>query len=165
MTKHRDPDALIASYLADGMEVLPDRVADAVLDEVHRTRQRAVFGPWRTRSTFKAVLGAAAVLAVLLLAGTLYLGQRGQPAVVAGPSQTPIARPSEVAPSEMPSPVATPRPAAVIAYINLVGRGTMMQGPTPGCGSWARTEVLPTSCSRMAWAYRVVWPGRRMGLT
>ena len=28
------------------MEVLPDRVVDAVLDEVHRTRQRAVFGPW-----------------------------------------------------------------------------------------------------------------------
>ena len=53
MTKPRDPEALLSAYLADGMEVLPDRVVDSVLDEVHRTRQRAVVGPWRTRSMFK----------------------------------------------------------------------------------------------------------------
>ncbi len=40
MTKPRDPEALLSAYLADGMEVLPDRVVDSVLDEVHRTRQR-----------------------------------------------------------------------------------------------------------------------------
>ena len=56
MTTPRDPDALLVAYLADGMEVLPDRVVDAVLDEVHRTRQRAVFDPWRTRSMFKIAL-------------------------------------------------------------------------------------------------------------
>jgi Kelch motif len=100
MTKHRDPDALIASYLADGMEVLPDRVADAVLDEVHRTRQRAVFGPWRTRSMFKTALGAAAVFAALLLGGTIYLGQRGQPAVVAGPSSSPPLQSSPTPPPQ-----------------------------------------------------------------
>ena len=47
MTRHREPDELLDAYLAEGMQVLPDRVVDAVLDEVHRTRQRAVFGPWR----------------------------------------------------------------------------------------------------------------------
>ena len=84
MTTPRDPDALLVAYLADGMEVLPDRVVDAVLDEVHRTRQRAVFDPWRTRSMFKIALGAAAVLAVLVLGGSFFLFQRGQPAIVVG---------------------------------------------------------------------------------
>ena len=40
MTTPRDPDALLAAYLAVGMEVLSDRVVDSILDEVHRTRQR-----------------------------------------------------------------------------------------------------------------------------
>ena len=35
-----------------------------ILAEVHRTRQRTVFSPWRTRSTFEAVLAVAAVVAV-----------------------------------------------------------------------------------------------------
>ena len=56
MTTPRDPDALLAAYLAEGMEVLPDRVVDAVLDEAHRTRQRAVFGPWRTLPMIKTGL-------------------------------------------------------------------------------------------------------------
>ena len=51
MTKPRDPEALLTTYLLEGMGVLPDRVVDAVLDEVHRTRQRTVFGPRRTVST------------------------------------------------------------------------------------------------------------------
>ena len=90
MTKPRDPDALLSAYLADGMEVLPDRVVDSVLDEVHRTRQRAVFGPWRTRSMSRTALGAAAVVAVLALGGAFFVIQRGQPAV-GGPSPTPSA--------------------------------------------------------------------------
>ena len=48
-TPRRDHEALLSAYLAVGMEVLPDGVVDAVLDEVHRTRQRTVIGPWRTR--------------------------------------------------------------------------------------------------------------------
>ena len=63
MTKPRDPEALLSAYLAEGMEVLPDRVADAVLDEVHRTRQRAVFGRWRTRSISRVAFAAVAVVA------------------------------------------------------------------------------------------------------
>ena len=35
MTRHREPDELLDAYLAEGMQVLPDRVVDAVLDEVH----------------------------------------------------------------------------------------------------------------------------------
>ncbi|MEP6639219.1 MAG: hypothetical protein ABJC39_07695 [Chloroflexota bacterium] len=109
MTTLRNPDALLAAYLVDGMDALPERVADAVLDEVHRTRQWAVFGPLRTRSTFQVGLGAAAVVGVLVVGGAFFI-QRGQPSVgpgatavasshpsqpaVVGPSATPAARPS-----------------------------------------------------------------------
>jgi len=107
MTKPRDPDALLSTYLAVGMEVLPERVVDSVLDEVHRTRQRAVFGPWRTRSMFRTALGAAAVVAVVALGGALLITRPSQPAI-GGPSPTPTMHPSEseqavVGPNATPS--------------------------------------------------------------
>ena len=86
MTTPRDPDSLLAAYLADGIDVLPDRVVDAVLDEAHRTRQRVVFGPRRTpvmNSTFKVILAAAAVIAVVV-AGISLLPRND--AAVGGPS-------------------------------------------------------------------------------
>ena len=98
MTTPRDPDSLLSAYLADGIDVLPDRVVDAVLDEAHRTRQRVVFGPRRTpvmNSTFKVILAAAAVIAVVV-AGINFLPRND--AAVGGPSS-----PSTSA-SPLPSP-------------------------------------------------------------
>lgn len=110
MTKPRDLDALVSAYLADGMSVLSDRVVDAVLDEVHRTRQRAGFRPWRNRSMFKTALGAAAAVAVLVLGTGLWLGGLF-------PADN-TARPSAPAPSEMvtpgPSPSPSPEPTLAI---------------------------------------------------
>lgn len=114
MTKPRDPDALLAAFLADGMEVLPDRVVDAVLDEIHRTRQRAVFGPWRTRSISRTAVGAAAAVAVLIVGSALYLNRPAQPAVVGGPSQTPGASASPTAgPSSSVVPFRAPAWTAI----------------------------------------------------
>ena len=114
MTKPRDPEALLSAYLAVGMEVLPDRVVDAVLHEVHRTRQQAAFGPWRTRSMFRSAFSGAAVVAVLVVAGAFVVIQRGQPAV-AGPSPTAAAtsvpsQPAVVGPSSTPRPTPTVPP-------------------------------------------------------
>jgi hypothetical protein len=102
MTRQREPDELLDAYLAEGMHFLPDRVVDAVLDEVHRTRQRAAFGPWRIQrisSTLKLALAAAAVVAVALI-GITFLPQNGgfggpgaaspSPAVSSRPTPTPI---------------------------------------------------------------------------
>ena len=110
MTTPRDPDSLLAAYLADGIDVLPDRVADAVLVEAHRTRQRVVFGPRRTpvmNSTFKVILAAAAVIAVIV-AGISLLPRND--AAVGGPSSAspsagPLTSPSASGPpaiSEFP---------------------------------------------------------------
>jgi hypothetical protein len=120
MTKPRDPEALLSAYLAGGMEVLPDRVVDSVLDEIHRTRQRAVFGPWRTRSMFKPSLAAAAVVAVLV-SGALLVTRPNQPAVN-DPSPS---LPGVVAPSSTPSATA-PNPSAVPSSAGVwIATGTM----------------------------------------
>ena len=112
-TPRRDPEALLSAYLADGMEVLPDRVVDAVLDEVHRTRQRAGFGPWRTRPMSwriptmisYAKLAIAAVVVVVVAIGGLALLRPGESSGPAGaPTATPSPTPSpSAAPSASPS--------------------------------------------------------------
>jgi hypothetical protein len=110
MTKPRDPDALLSAYLAVGMEVLPDRVVDSVLLEVHRTRQRAVFGSWRTRPVSRTTLAAAAVVALVALGGAVFIAGRPPAVVVPNPtseaSSTP-SQPAEVVPSETPAPTPT----------------------------------------------------------
>jgi hypothetical protein len=115
MTKPRDPEALLSAYLADGIQILPDRVVDSVLDEVHRTRQRAVFGPWRTRSLFRAALGTAAVVALLALGGALLI-QRDRDEV-ATPSPTPQASDSPRQPAVV---TATPTPTPEVPSLDLV---------------------------------------------
>ncbi len=127
MTKPRDPEALLSAYLVDGMEVLPDRVVDSVLDEIHRTRQRAVFGRWTTRSMFKPSLAVAAV--VVLVAGALLTTRRDQPEIgnpspslpgIAAPSSTPTATPSaEVSPTPDPTSL-----KLTWSKVALVGRET-----------------------------------------
>ena len=111
MTTPRDPDSLLAAYLADGIDVLPDRVADAVLDEAHRTRQRVVFGPRRTpvmNSTIKVILAAAAVIAVVV-AGISLLPRND--AAVGGPSSaSPSAGPSTGPSAASPAASASPLP-------------------------------------------------------
>ena len=92
MTKPRDPDALLSAYLAVGMEVLPDRVVESVLAEVHRTRQRRTI-PSRTPATFRLAFGAAAVVAALVAGGAFAVWQGTRPAVTT-PSPTASASPA-----------------------------------------------------------------------
>jgi hypothetical protein len=74
MTKPRDPEALLSAYLMEGMDLLPDRVADAVLEEIHRTRQRTGFGPWTARSRRDSLLIAAALLIALTIVAAAAAG-------------------------------------------------------------------------------------------
>jgi hypothetical protein len=114
MTTPRDPEALLAAYLVDGIEVLPDRVVDAVLDEVHRTRQRTAFGPWSFGSRRRSVLIAAALLIALTIAAAAAAGAwLRQPDVAPDLSLLP---PADVQASPSPSrnaPSAAPTASAV----------------------------------------------------
>ena len=99
MTRPRDPDRLLAAYLADGMDALPDRVAEAVRAEVHRTRQRTVIGPWRMRfmnSAATVAVGAAAAVALVAVGINLLPASTGPGGL----------------PPVSPSPLATPTPSA-----------------------------------------------------
>ena len=106
MTSQRDLDALLTDFLADGMTVLPDRVADAVVGEAQRTRQRTMVGRWRTASVLRAAFGATAVLVVLAIAVGL-LDMRGKTHVAAAPESTQPGA-SASAPADTPTPEPTP---------------------------------------------------------
>ena len=124
MTTPRDPDALLAAYLAVGMEVLPDRVVDSVLDEVHRTHQRRVLWPARrTRPMSRTTVAAAAVVARVAL-GWCVLIQRGLPEIAA-PSPTPSRSPAPAFRASWPQvrrPMRRCRPARVPANGRRLGR-------------------------------------------
>ena len=131
MTKPRDPEALLSAYLAEGMEVLSDRVVDAVLDEAHRTPQRVVFGRWRGRSMSRATLAAAVVVGVIALGGALAVaGPRPKPQPTAPPSPS---LPVVVAPHSTPSvpPTTVPGfPRSTGTWIATSSMGTPRTGHT-----------------------------------
>ena len=97
MTASRDPDRLIHAFLHEGLDELPDPVYDVVRDRIEQTRQRALFGPWRTSDMnryLKIGLAAAAVVVVAvvginLLPGSPAPGPGGEPSATPEPTATP----------------------------------------------------------------------------
>lgn len=122
MTAPREPDRLIRAALEDGPTVLPDRVLDSVLGEVHRTRQRAALGPWRIQPMSRTALAAAAVIAVVLVGGLVLVG-RGQSAPTVGTLATASPAPSP-APSNSPSPAPSVAASQVPAAVGPLAAGT-----------------------------------------
>ena len=113
MTAHDELDKQLNAFLRDGPTDLPDPSFDAVRDRTEQTRQRVVLGPWRVpdMNKFLAIgLGAAAVVAVLLIGSNL-LGS-GSPPPGAAPSDS--APPSQ-APSEPAAWVGLPEGPFVVA--------------------------------------------------
>ena len=126
MTDPREPDRLIRAVLEDGPTVLPDRVLDSVLGEVHRTRQRAARGLWRIQPMSRTALAATAVIAVVLIGGLVLLG-RGQSAPVVGGLATASPAPSlapSPAPSNSPSPAPSVAASQVPAAVGPLAAGT-----------------------------------------
>jgi hypothetical protein len=81
MSSDRDTTRIVRSWLDEGVTALPDRVLDAVLDQVPTTQQRRPLWPARRfaeMSTFAKLATAAAAFAVLVVVGvTFMLGGRG----------------------------------------------------------------------------------------
>ncbi len=103
MRTERETTRIVRSWLGEGVTTLPDRVLDAVLDEVPATRQRRAQGwPARTllhmnRTVAYGVAAAAIVIVAILGIGFL---SPGGPSV-GGPGVTPT-------PTASASPVALP---------------------------------------------------------
>jgi len=79
MTLDREFDRIASAWLADGPTELSDRVLDAVVDEVHSTRQRrAVRAPWRFPTmSMPARVAALVAVGVLAIAGAVAIGGIG----------------------------------------------------------------------------------------
>lgn len=122
MTTPRDPDRLVQAFLEEGPAVLPDRVLDAVRDDIHQTPQRVPFGPWRIITMPRAV-AAAAVVAVVAFGGIAYWATR---------SVTP-----DVGSTPSPSPLETAVPPVMPAFHNngaivVIGDGLRAINPVTG---------------------------------
>jgi hypothetical protein len=89
MSTDREATRIVRSWLEEGVTVLPDRVLDAVLDQVPTTPQRRSWWPaWRsaTMNTYAKFAIAAAAVLVVAVVGYNFLPGRGG---VGGPAATP----------------------------------------------------------------------------
>jgi hypothetical protein len=77
-----------------------------LLNDIHRNRHWAMFGPWGMPFMVRTALGAAAVVAVVALGGAIFVTQRDQHEV-GGPTAGTSASRSQVTPAT-PSPTPTP---------------------------------------------------------
>ena len=94
-TSDRETERIVRSWLTEGTMRLPDRVLDAVLDEVPSTPQRRAWWPARRfdtmSNTMRITIAAAAVLVIAFLFINILPGRNGgvgNPAASPSPSPT-----------------------------------------------------------------------------
>jgi hypothetical protein len=112
MSTDRDVTRIVRSWLEEGATALPDRILDAVLDQVPATPQRRAWWPaWRfgEMNNYAKVAIAAAAVAVVAVVGINLLPRSGG---VGGPGQTPSPSPTRSL-TASPSPSLSPSPAGI----------------------------------------------------
>jgi hypothetical protein len=116
-TSPRDPDAILAAWLEEGPNQLPDGTRRAIAVGLRSTRQtrRAPRVPWRPNVMYPfARLGVAAAAIVIVAGGAFYLLSPGNQEI-AGPS--PAATPSPTTPpSATPAVPASPGPSQALTW-------------------------------------------------
>lgn len=120
MTAKHDPDRLVGAFLDEGPIELSDRVVESVLGEIHRTRQRAVFGSWRTLSMSRISLAAVMIVVAVSVGGLALWATRPTAPSTAGPQATSSPSPA-VSPSQLVAP-ATPSSGPSTVGTILFGR-------------------------------------------
>ena len=101
MSTDRDVTGIVRSWLEEGVTALPDRVLDAVLDQLPATPQRRARWPaWRlnTMTTPLRLAAAAAAIGVLAAAVGIVPRTSGPGALDQAASPSPAASPSAVSP-------------------------------------------------------------------
>jgi hypothetical protein len=138
MTADRDATRIVRSWLEAGVTTLPDRVLDAVLDQVPATPQRragwlARRFPTMNNTTIRFGVAAVAVV-VLVLLGVRFLPGTG---TGGGPSPTPRATPTLV-PSPEPSEAGWLSGTLGSGRVQATNEGVRFSFVTPE--GWVRTE-------------------------
>jgi hypothetical protein len=119
MSTDRDTTRIVRSWLEEGATALPDRVLDAVLDQVPATSQRRAWWPARrfgAMNNFAKLAVAAAAVVVVAIVGFNLLPRSGG---VGGTGPTPTSNPTE---TSMPTPTPSSAPTASPGFI---------EGPLP----------------------------------
>ena len=145
MTAPRNSDELVQAFLAEGPTDLPDQAFDAVRGEIHRTRQRAVIGPWRTpnMSNLVRVAFAAAVVGAIALAWVNFGPQGGG----VGTAPTPFPTSTQSAgPSASTAGSSAPSLANLVPGPLCSSSGCVAGNLAPGtysyeAGSWAPVRI------------------------
>lgn len=128
MSTDREVTRIVRSWLEEGVTSLPDRVLDAVLDQLPATPQRRAWWPaWRFRDmndTAKLAIGAAAVVVAALVGGRILA--------------TPGTGPGAPIPNRSQSPAISPTPAASVQRL---GDAPLDPGPVVATGFGASESV------------------------
>lgn len=98
MSTERDVDRIVRSWLEDGVNVLPDRVLDAVLDQLPATPQRRAGWLARRSPLMNNTIRMAAVAAVVLVAVVVTFAVLSRGGTGGPPSPTPIPTPAPTLP-------------------------------------------------------------------
>jgi hypothetical protein len=146
----RDVTRIVRSWLEEGATALPDRVLDAVLDQVPATSQRRSRWPARRlnemNNPLKLAIAAAAVLVLALVGMNLLPGRGG----IAGPAPSPTPNPTQTSrPTQLPSPTPSSNvdvtgsfaPGATYAITDSCCVASRMTFTMPAAGWYAPLEA------------------------
>ena len=109
MSTDRDVTRIVQSWLEEGVTALPDRVLDAVLDQLPATPQRWSWWPARRLPQMNTRLRIAAAVAAVVVVALIAINFAPKSASIGGP-------PSAASPTAKPSP--TPSPIALYVGTN-----------------------------------------------
>jgi hypothetical protein len=133
----RDVNRIVRSWLDEGVRTLPERVLDAVLDQVPATPQRRAWWPARRfaqmNNVARLAIAAAAVVVVAIVGYNLLPGGSGPGGPVATPAPSPTLTPS-------PKPEPTPATTFPALFSTHPGGGDPLAP-----GDWIITAVEPLS--------------------
>ena len=144
MSTDREVTRIVRSWLEEGVTAIPDRVLDAVLDQVPATRQRPAWWPARRLRQMNTPIRIAVALAavvVLAVVGISLISRAGGQGGIGAPP----------APTATPAPTPSPTPAPTLPPSGQLAPGTYR--------SDFITYTLPAGYS----AYQSWGPTRTMG--
>ena len=144
MSTDRDTTRIVRSWLEVGATALPDRVLDAVLDQLPSTPQRRSWWParrFRDMNAYMKLAIAAAAVVVVALAGIYFLPRGGN---VAGPGPGPSPTPTQT-PTQTPTLTPAPTPSGNVDVTGSFALGTTYAITDACCVVSRMTFTIPAT--------------------
>lgn len=138
MSTEQQTTRIVRSWLEEGVTALPDRVLDAVLDQVPATPQRRFI--WPARRAYPMTNRVGVLLAVAAVLVVAVVGWQVLPSLSVSPGATT----PRSTPSQAPSPAPSPAPSALLGF--------PAPGPLDGRQSMTRSGIrMSVDVSSIGW--------------